>query len=99
MTPLLSPLTPTGVYESFVVPLPSWPNELRPQHLTAPLLKSAHVWPPPIAIAITAPPSPTTSTGVDRMLNVPSPSRPNWLNPQHFAAPDTVRAQLDSPVA
>jgi hypothetical protein len=36
---------------------------------------------------------PTTSTGVDRSVVVPSPSRPLFA-PQHFTPPDEVPAQV-----
>ena len=42
-TPMDSPLTATGMVELLVVPLPSWPLELSPQHSTAPALFRAQV--------------------------------------------------------
>jgi len=55
-----------------VVPLPSSPEKLSPQHLTAPALVSAHVWKPPALIALTPPVRPLTSTGVELLVVVPS---------------------------
>ena len=49
---------------SVVVPSPSWPKSLSPQHLTPPALVSAQVWPSPAAIAVTPLVRPVTSTGV-----------------------------------
>jgi hypothetical protein len=39
----VKPLTKTGIDESVVVPLPSWPSALPPQQLTLPLAINAHV--------------------------------------------------------
>jgi hypothetical protein len=54
VTPLARPVTSTGVLLSVVVPLPSWPAPLAPQHLTPPPLVSAHVWLEPAEIAVIA---------------------------------------------
>src|SRR5437867_2813251 len=43
LTPLARPKTSTGVWRSVVVPSPSMPNPLSPQHLAAPALVVAHV--------------------------------------------------------
>ena len=40
-------VTPTGTAELFLVPFPSWPKTLRPQHLTVPADESAQVCTPP----------------------------------------------------
>ena len=42
-TPLASPLTATGVVLLVVLPLPSWPLVLLPQHHTPPPVVSAQV--------------------------------------------------------
>src|SRR4051794_14941946 len=73
-TPASSPLTSTGVELSVVVPLPSSPCWLEPQHLTAPAAVSAHVRSLPALIATTPLPSPITSTGVEPSAVVPPPS-------------------------
>src|SRR2546423_14504430 len=43
-TPLASPETATGVWRSVVVPSPSWPAAVWPQHLTPPALGGAEGW-------------------------------------------------------
>ena len=43
-TALAMPLTATGVFDPFVVPLPSWPSVFLPQHCTVWSERSAHVW-------------------------------------------------------
>src|SRR5439155_12116393 len=93
-TPLASPETATGVWRSVVVPSPSWPSALRPQHLTPPALVSAQVWKSPAEIAATPLGSPETATGVWRSVIVPSPSWPEPLSPQHLTPPPLVSAQL-----
>src|SRR6266508_1161624 len=57
--PLERPETSTGVDLETVVPSPSWPQELSPQHLTPPDLISAQV---PL-LEVTSPVSPGTPTG------------------------------------
>src|SRR5207237_1185347 len=98
-TPLASPETSTGVWRSVVVPSPSWPQSLLPQHLTPPALVRAQVWSPPAAIAATPLASPETSTGVWRLVVVPSPSSPYSLSPQHLTRPALVIAQVWPPPA
>ena len=91
--------TSTGVELSVVVPFPSCPKLLSPQHLTAPPLVSAQLWTPPAAIAVTPLCSPETSTGVELSVVVPFPSCPKALKPQHLTAPPLVSAQLWTPPA
>src|SRR3954469_7136252 len=74
VTPLVMPLTSTGVMRLFVVPSPSSATTLLPQHLTPPLVVSAHVWSPPALTAATPLVMPLTSTGVERLVVVASPS-------------------------
>ena len=50
--PLVMPLTATGTDDWVVVPLPSWPSALRPQHLVTPSVWSAQVESPPAATAV-----------------------------------------------
>ncbi len=50
ITPLVSPMTSVGTDLSVVVPSPSMPPLLSPQHLTPPPLVSAHVWAVPDVI-------------------------------------------------
>src|SRR5262245_8392011 len=76
VTPALNPLTATGVTLGVVVPSPSWPAELLPQHFTPPVVVSAHVCDPrlPLVSAVTPLASPVTSVAVKRAVVVPSPS-------------------------
>ena len=72
-----------------VVPSPSSPEELDPQHHGAPALVSAQVLLDPAARdAIVG--KPGTCTGAARLVVVPSPSCPEVLDPQHQTAPATV---------
>src|SRR5207244_1683517 len=99
-TPLGSPETATGAWRWIVVPSPSWPEPLSPQHLTPPALVSAQVWPPPAEIAATPLASPEAATGAWRWIVVPSPSWPTPLPPQHLTPPPLVSAQVcSSPAA
>ncbi len=45
-----SPATSAGRVASVVLPIPSCPLLLLPQHLTPPPLTTAHVWEPPTAM-------------------------------------------------
>src|SRR5438067_560565 len=81
-----SPLTLTGVDELVVVPSPSSPWLLTPQHFAAPLANSAHEWMMPAETAA-AFDTPATGTGVDELVVVPFPNCPKLLSPQHFAVP------------
>src|SRR3989304_5568836 len=56
LTPLARPKTSTGTLRSLVVPSPSPPKGLSPQHLTPPALVSAQVELQPTAMAGTPPP-------------------------------------------
>src|SRR5581483_3979247 len=99
-TPLVSPTTSTGVLRVVVVPSPSWPLKLMPQHLTPPAVVSAQVNSLPAMIWVTPLDRPTTSTGVVRgVALVPSPSWPVRFSPQHLTPPALVSAQLCSPPA
>src|SRR5437588_329975 len=93
-TPLVSPTTSTGVERLVRVPSPSWPQPLSPQHLTPPALVTAQVCKPPTAMAETPLASPETSTGVERLVVVPSPTCPQAFQPQHLTPPVLVIAQL-----
>jgi hypothetical protein len=83
---------PTGVGLFVVVPFPSWPELLSPQHNTAPVEEWAHVWDPPAAIAETPEPNPATPTGTELFSVVPFPSWPEVFNPQQSTPPTAVRA-------
>ena len=94
-TPLVSPETSTGVRRFAVVPSPSCPALLAPQHFTPWAVVSAHAWRYPIDTAVTPEVSPETFTGVSRLVVVPSPTCPEPFAPQHFTPPLTVTAQVD----
>ena len=73
-----------------VVPLPSWPSLLRPQHLAVSMVV-AQVWEVPAVMAVT-PVSPATAVGTVRWVVVPSPSGPETFQPQNVA----VRVEVES---
>src|SRR3990172_3731563 len=111
-TPLARPETSTGAALSEVVPSPSSPWPLLPQHLTPPALVRAQVWAPPAAMVATPLARPETSPGVvlheyTRLFTVhvcgpelvPLPSWPKPLPPQHLTLPIVVRAQVWMPPA
>jgi hypothetical protein len=52
------------------------------------------VWSPPAAIALTPLLRPVTWTGTLLPVNVPLPSFPDSLEPQHMAAPSSITAQV-----
>ena len=93
-TPLASPLTGTGVSRCVVVPSPTWPYPLYPQHCTPPPLVSAQVWLLPAITDTTPLSSPLTGTGITCVVVVPSPSWPEPLYPQHCAPPLLVSPQV-----
>jgi hypothetical protein len=72
---VVMPMTATGVELSVVVPSPSSPKALRPQQLTEPPVRRAHVSLPPAEIAV-AVVMPLTATGVELFVVVPLPSSP-----------------------
>src|SRR5689334_14133513 len=77
-----------------VVPSPSCPYSLYPQHLTPPLVVRAQVCSPPLAIATTPLVKPLTLTGVVWSVVVPSPSWPYLFHPQHLTPPSRVTTQV-----
>ena len=87
-------MTSTGTKLLVVLPLPSCPYSLLPQHLTAPPLVMAQLWALPALMAVTPLFSPVTSTGTGLVVVLPLPSCPVSLVPQHLTAPPLVRAQL-----
>src|SRR2546427_654717 len=94
-----NPTTSTGVEVSVVVPSPSSPSPLFPQHFAPPPTVRAQVWEAPATIAVAPEARPETLTGVDLNLVVPFPSWPKSLAPQHFAPPAVVRAHVCRPPA
>src|SRR5580693_7226994 len=93
VTPFESFETETGTWRFFMVPSPSWPNMLSPQHITPPSI-SAHVCRPPAAMAETPDVRPMTATGVRLCALEPFPSWPEPLSPQHQTAPVVDSAQV-----
>ena len=93
-TPDVRPETSTGMLLSVVLPSPSWPPQLPPQHLAPPEDVKAQVWLSPAVIDATPDVRPETSTGVLLFVVVPSPSWPVSLLPQHLAPPEVVTAQV-----
>src|SRR3990170_3387966 len=93
-TPLARPATPTGTLLSVVVPFPSWPPPLLPQHLTPPPLVRAQVWLEPAAIAATPLARPQTSTGTPLAVAEPFPSSPWEFQPQPLPPPPIVSAHV-----
>src|SRR5439155_2801121 len=84
-TPLERPKTSTGVRGLTVVPSPSCPTVLAPQHFTPPVLVTAQVCLEDDLAAMAATPlvSPETSTGVVLPLVVPLPTMPTLPSPPH----------------
>jgi hypothetical protein len=93
-TPVVSPTAFTGTALSVVVPLPSCPLPLLPQHLIPPLVLNAQEWISPTLIAVLPLERPTTSTGIVLFVVVALPNCPAQFNPQHLASPLAVNAQV-----
>ena len=89
----MSPETGTGVLLFVVVPLPSRPLPLLPQHCTPPLASTAQLWLLP-ADTLCAVVMPETGTGVLLLVVVPLPSCPLPLLPQHWTPPLESTAQV-----
>ena len=88
-------MTSTGTKLLVVLPLPSCPKPLSPQHLTAPALVRAQVLALPALMAATPLASPVTSTGTSlRLMVLPLPSCPWSPLPQHLRVPVLVRAHV-----
>ena len=90
---MVIPETATGVLLLVVVPFPSCPAELFPQHWTAPLASSAQVWLLP-ADTLCAVVIPDAATGVLLSVVVLLPSCPKPLDPQHCTPPLARSAQV-----
>src|SRR5262245_35381766 len=86
------PRTGTGTAESPLVPLPSCPFSLLPQHQTLPDARAAHAWSPPAPSAVTFV-SPETDCGLLPPLVWPLPSWPLADAPQHWIARPSTSAQ------
>ena len=82
---LLGIATSVAVKLSSWPPLPIWPCQLSPQHITVLPTMIAQVWYAPADIDIASPESPRVAeTGLFLFLVVPSPSCPLLFPPQHF---------------
>ena len=86
----LSPISPTTPPRSLVLPRPSWPYGLTPQHLSAravPFSSLEHVWPPPTATSTAVHPTPRSTLGRFAPISLASPPRsfvsprPSWPSP------------------
>ena len=91
-------VTITGVDELMVVPLPSWPDVLAPQHLTVPFASSAHEWLPPAVIA-TALREAAHDDGRRRVGGGAVAQLTGTVAPQHLTVPFTTSAQECAPPA
>lgn len=98
--------TAVGVVELVVVPLPSCPLELSPQHSTVPEVEIAQVLDPPAVTKLAV--IPESLTGVVLVVVVPSPNFPDELTPQHhtssfcfvihvWAVPTEIERAVESP--
>src|SRR5215204_489876 len=87
------PCTADGWRRSDVVPSPSCPAELSPQHIALRLSTSPQVkFHPTSKLRKRCPP--ITGTGDDRSVTPPSPSWPCASEPQHHAAPSVSTPQV-----
>ena len=87
-----SPETAKGRAVFAVVPRPSSPSKLRPQHWTVPLFITAHEWEFPV-VRPRAPARPVTGTGSEVGIPVGEPNCPDVSLPQQSAAPFVTSAQ------
>jgi hypothetical protein len=88
-------MTSTGALRLVpIVPSPSCPEVLKPQHLTPELLMRTQLWLPPTVNAVAELSRLTTSSGVNELAPSPLPSAPPAPHPQHFAPPVAISAQL-----
>src|SRR2546425_809550 len=86
-------LTATGVLLLVTVPLPNWPESLRPHAETVPSFFSAKLWNRPPAMAFTEDRL-LTGTGVFELLLVPLPNWPKPLVPHAETVPSLFSARL-----
>jgi len=92
------PANTTGALRFDVVPSPSCPNELTPEHKTnapvviEPVARPQVNWLPSVSDCHVSPP--LTATGEARFTLVPSPSCPLVFRPQQYATPPDVSPQL-----
>lgn len=73
---------------------PNWPSVFAPQHCTAPVAVTAHAWFAPVAMSSTVPDRPETAAGARTFApEVPLPTWPFRLLPQHCTPPAVINAQ------
>ena len=96
MVPVASPVTCAAKELAVVVPLPSLPETLDPQHNRPRDDEMAHEWLYAAEIARMSLPSSYTRIGTVLLVDVPLPSLPEPFAPQHNASPAVVTAQLCS---
>ena len=73
---------------------PNWPSVFAPQHCTAPVAMTAHAWFAPVARSSTVPARPDTAAGARTFApEVPLPTWPLRLLPQHCTPPVVINAQ------
>ncbi len=93
-TPPLRPIGEAGVRRPVVVPSPSWPKPLLPQHSVPPDVITAQVWASPPSSEATPPPTAEATTGTVWLVVEPSPSWPLAFAPQHTTMPLVFSAQV-----
>jgi hypothetical protein len=89
--------SPPGLLLCVLVPSPTAPTPFAPQQRTPPLVVTAQEWEstPADMNAALAPPENVTVVGVVTLAeNVPIPTSPKVLPPQHWAVPDDSITQL-----
>ena len=84
--------TCAGLDVSLILPLPTCPEWLKPQHQSVPSVLMPQVWLPQ-ATVVQSEALPALD-GEVRVVVVPSPSDPDLLSPQQNNAPSLVTAQL-----
>ena len=94
-TSVVIPLTSPGEYTFPVAPLPRSPQSLNPQHFKPPVSSKAQAKPPPATIVLTPLDNPNTFTGVRDEAELPFPSCPSTLSPQHWTPCDAFNAQVN----
>jgi hypothetical protein len=91
----LGMLTTTGTVLSVVVPVPICPELFLPQQYVVLVVVVAQLWYWPMSIAVNETPmGMVTAAGTALLVVVPLPSCPKLFNPQQYAVPVVVRAQV-----
>jgi hypothetical protein len=82
----------TGTRRFVLVPSPTVPDSLPPQHHSVPSAFDPQVVPLPVLTRTHSPPATCTGESLDAV--VPSPRRPSQLAPQHHSVPSLRTAQV-----